>query len=249
MLDIIGTVLNIIMIGLTIYQLFFKKITDDVNQCIQVNLIKQINPRYNVQLSYEVMKNNSIALKNAQWKAKRIFQVIVYLIYIFLGVYLIDYIKNNTITTMTDTMAVVCLPFRRMLIYLSSFLIIFCIIVILRGWEKNKSVLYNLVGMKFFSLKIFTDFILLLGLFLVSYSFLEKMSVSEWNSVCSWIMVGLAIQLSLQLMWIHFTISKLTKSIQTAQTYEEKEKQLLMYVPVYVFSVLFTIMTVYIKFS
>lgn len=248
MLNIIGTILNIIIIGLTIYELFFKKSSNSVNQYIQINLIQQINPRYNVQLNYEIEKNNNVALKNAEWKTKRIFQAIVILIYISLGINVLEYIKDNTIATITDFTAIFYIPLRNMLIYLSSILIIFCIIVIVRGWEHNKPILYNLVSMKYFSLKIIADFLMLLSLLLVSYSFLEKVNANMQNPIYPWGTMGLAIQFLLQLMWIQFTISKLTKSIQPALTYEAKEKQLFMYVPAYVFSVVLSILIVYIKF-
>lgn len=248
MLDIMGIILNIIAIVLTIYELFFKKTSDSVNQYNQINLIQQINPRYNVQLNYDVNNNNSIALKNAQWKTKRIFQAIVGLTYISLGINFFHYIKDNAITTVTDFAAIAYLPFRNMLIYLSIILIVFCIIVVIRGWDRNKSILYNLVSMKYFSLKIFADFIVLLSLPLVSYSFLEKVNANMQNPIYPWGMIGLTIHFLFQLMWIQFTISKLTKSIQPALTYEAKEKQLLAYVPVYVFSVVFSLLIVYIKF-
>lgn len=248
MLNVVEIILSIITIGLTIYELFFAKSSNSANQYIQINLIQQINPRYNIQLNYEIDKNSNIALKNAQWKTKRIFQAIVILIYISLGINVIEYVKDSTIATVTDFTAIIYFPLRNMLIYLSSILIIICIIVIARGWEHNKSVLYNLVSMKYFSLKILADFIMLLSLLLISYSFLEKVNVNIQNPIYSCGTMGLAIQLLLQLMWIQFTISKFTKSVQAPLTYESKEKQLLMYVPVYLFSVVFSILIVYIKF-
>lgn len=187
-------------------------------------------------------------MKNAQWKTKRIFQAIVILIYISLGISVIEYVKDSTIATVTDFTAIIYFPLRNMLIYLSSILIIICIIVIARGWEHNNSVLYNFVSMKYFSLKILADFIMLLSLLLISYSFLEKVNGNLQNPIYSCGTMGLAIQLLLQLMWIQFTISKFTKSIQAPFTYESIEKQLLMYVPVYLFSVVFSILIIYIKF-
>ena len=44
MLEIISICLNIITIGLTIYELFSKKSSNDTKQYIQNNIIQQINP-------------------------------------------------------------------------------------------------------------------------------------------------------------------------------------------------------------
>ena len=247
MLNIVEIILNIIIIALTIYELFFIKSSNSTNQYMQVNLIQQINPRYNIQFNYETDKNN-IALKNAQWKTKRIFKVIMLLIYIALVINVLEYVKDITIASTTDITAIFYLPLCNMLIYLSGILIVICIIAIARGWEYNKSVLYNLASMKYFSLKILTDFIMFLSLHLISYSFLEKVNTNIQNPIYLFGMSGLIIQFVLQMLWIHFTISKFTKSIELALTYEAKEKQICMYVPVYLFSIILFILIVYIKF-
>ena len=50
MLEIISICLNVITIGLTIYELFLKKPSDNVSQYIQNILIQQINPKYDIEV-------------------------------------------------------------------------------------------------------------------------------------------------------------------------------------------------------
>ena len=51
MLEIISICLNIITIGLTIYELFSKKSSNGTKQYIQNNIIQQINPKYDINVS------------------------------------------------------------------------------------------------------------------------------------------------------------------------------------------------------
>ena len=54
MLEIISICLNVITIGLTIYELFLKKPSDNVSQYIQNILIQQINPKYDIEVTITV---------------------------------------------------------------------------------------------------------------------------------------------------------------------------------------------------
>ena len=50
------------------------------------------------------------------------------------------------------------------MLQLSIILVLLCIIFIVRGWNKQQSVFSNLMSMKYFTLKIVADFLLLLVL-------------------------------------------------------------------------------------
>ena len=51
-----------------------------------------------------------------------------------------------------------------------------------------------------------------------------------------------------QILWIQFTIQKLTKLATPATNYEDKEKQLMMYLPAYIVSLICFVLIVYTKF-
>ena len=55
MLEIISICLNIITIGLTIYELFCKKSSNSTKQHIQNNIIQQINPKYDMMLGSKAL--------------------------------------------------------------------------------------------------------------------------------------------------------------------------------------------------
>lgn len=249
MLEIISICLNVITICLTIYELFWKKSSSKTNQYIQNNIIQQINPKYDINVAYyPVDKLNSIEIQNARWKSKRITQVAIILIYLSMFINFVGYIKVNAIHSITDFTAIVYIPIRNTMIQLSLILIVLCIIFIVRGWNKQQSVLSNFMSMKYFTFKIIADIFASVGLALVDYSLLEKINANTQNSFYSFNMIGWVMLLLFQLLWIQFTISKLSKLESSATTYEAKEKQLFAFVPVYLISVLLFGLTIYTKF-
>ena len=160
MLEIISICLNVITIGLTIYELFLKKPSDNVSQYIQNILIQQINPKYDIEVQSQYMagKIDSVEIQNARWKSKRITQIVIIMIYLSMAINFMSYIKANTISSLTDITAIFYIPLRNTMIQLSTILIILCIIMTIRGWNKQQSVLSNFISMKYFTLKILTDF-------------------------------------------------------------------------------------------
>ena len=66
MLESISICLNVIGIGLTIYELFGKKSSNNANQSIQINIIQQINPRYAIEVEYN--SNLTSKLSNNEMK-------------------------------------------------------------------------------------------------------------------------------------------------------------------------------------
>lgn len=250
MLEIISICLNVITIGLTIYELFWKKPSDNVSQYIQNNFIQQINPKYNIEtLSHHVVgKIDSVKVQNARWKSKRITQIVIILIYFSMAINFMSYIKTNTISSLTDITAIIYIPLRNTMIQLSIILMILCIIMTVRGWNRQQSALSNFMSMKYFTLKILTDFFSVIGFILVDYSLLEKINVNIQNPIYSFNVTGWAVLFLCQIFWIQFTISKLNKLVPVAITYEAKEKQLFSFVPVYIISLLLFGLTVYTKF-
>lgn len=250
MLEIISICLNVITIGLTIYELFLKKPSDNVSQYIQNILIQQINPKYDIEVQSQYMagKIDSVEIQNAHWKSKRITQIVIIMIYLSMAINFMSYIKANTISSLTDITAIFYIPLRNTMIQLSTILIILCIIMTIRGWNKQQSVLSNFISMKYFTLKILTDFFSAIGFILVDYSFLEKINVNIQNPIYSFNVIGWAVQFLFQILWIQFTISKLNKLVPVAITYEAKEKQIFSFIPVYIISLLLFGLTVYTKF-
>lgn len=118
----------------------------------------------------------------------------------------------------------------------------------IRGWNKQQSVLSNFISMKYFTLKILTDFFSAIGFILVDYSLLEKINVNIQNPIYSFNVIGWAVLFLFQILWIQFTISKLNKLVPVAITYEAKEKQIFSFIPVYIISLLLFGLTVYTKF-
>lgn len=123
MLEIISICLNVITIGLTIYELFWKKLSDNVSQYIQNTFIQQINPRYDVEIptQYVVGKSDSAVEQNARWKSKRITQIVIILIYVSVAINFLSYIKTNTISSITDITATIYIPLRNTMIQLLGF--------------------------------------------------------------------------------------------------------------------------------
>lgn len=252
MLEIIPLCLEVIMIGLTIYGLFRKKDATSASKYIQNNFIQLINPKYNIEISsyYMVRQMDNVKLQNAREKSKAITSAIIYLIYFALIINFISYIKIkvNSMDSLMDIIAVAFIPFRNTSMQLSIFLIILCIIITARGWNKQQSILSNLICMKYFTLKILTDIFSTISFSLVDYSLLGKICANTQNTIYLFNVIGWGLLLACQISWIQFTISKLNKSVLAATTYEEKKKQLLSFVPAYGLPLFLLGLTVYTKF-
>lgn len=249
MLEIISICLNIITIGLTIYELFSKNSSNNAKQYIQKTIIRQINPKYDIKVSFAPMyKIDSVAIKNMRWKSKRITQFAMILIYVSMAINFVNFIKRNTIHSITDLVAIFYIPMRNTMIQLSIILVLLCIIFIVRGWNKQQSVFSNLMSMKYFTLKIVADIFAISGLALVDYSFLEKINTNSQNLLYSMNINGWPFLFILQLFWIHHTILKIYKLVPLSNTYEEREKQLFAFLPVYIISILLFGLTIYTKF-
>lgn len=249
MLEIISICLNVITIGLTVYELFARKSSNHTKQYIQNNIIQQINPKYDIKISSnQTDRLTNREVQNARWKSKRITQFAIALIYLSMIINFVNYIKINTIQSMTDFTAIIYIPIRNTMIQLSIMLILLCNIFIIRGWNKQQSVCSNFVSMKYFALKIITDILVISGLAIVDYSFIEKINANIQNLLYSFNFIGWSILLMFQLLWIRHTILKIYKLIPISTTYEEKEKQLFEVIPVYIVSILLFGLTIYIKF-
>lgn len=249
MQEIISICLNIITIGLTIYELFSKNSSNSAKQYIQETIIRQINPKYDIKVSFAPMyKIDTVATKNMRWKSKRITQFAMILIYISMAINFVNFIKRNTIHSVTDLNAIFYIPMRNTMIQLSIILVLLCIIFIVRGWNKQQSVFSNLMSMKYFTLKIVADIFAIAGLALVDYPFLEKISTNSQNLLYSINIIGWPFLFILQLFWIRHTVLKMYKLIPLSNTYEEKEKQLFAFLPVYIISILLFGLTIYTKF-
>lgn len=249
MQEIISICLNIITIGLTIYELFSKNSSNSAKQYIQETIIRQINPKYDIKVSFAPMhKIDTVAIKNMRWKSKRITQFAMILIYVSMAINFVNFIKRNTIHSVTDLNAIFYIPVRNTMIQLSIILVLLCIIFIVRGWNKQQSVFSNLMSMKYFTLKIVADIFAISGLALVDYSFLEKISTPSQNLLYSMNIIGWPFLFILQLFWIRHTVLKMYKLIPLSNTYEEKEKQLFAFLPVYIISILLFGLTIYTKF-
>ena len=249
MLEIISICLNIITIGLTIYELFCKKSSNSTKQHIQNNIIQQINPKYDINVSSTPMyKLDNVAIQNARWKSKRITQFAIILIYVSMAINFVSFIKRNTIHSITDITAIFYIPMRNTMLQLSIILVLLCIIFIVRGWNKQQSVFSNLMSMKYFTLKIEADFFAIAGFAMVDYSLLEKINTNIQNPLYSINIIGWSFLFILQLFWIQHTVLKIYKLIPLSNTYEEKEKQLFAFVPVYIISILLFGLTIYTKF-
>lgn len=257
MLEIISVCLSIISICLTIYELFWKRTSDNISYYIQTIIVQQINPKYDVEIPiYPVREKmdfpagecpDSIKIENARWKLKRITQIVAILIYVSMIINFVSYINTNAISSMTDIMAIVYIPLSNTMRQLSVILIVICILLVVRGWNKRQTTLSNIISMKYFSLKIITDFFTIIGFSLVNYEYLEKVNENIQNPIFMFSMIGWAILFICQVLWIQFTISKLYKLVSVPITYEAKEKQLLSALPVYIVSFLLFGLTVYIK--
>ena len=249
MLEIISICLNIITIGLTIYELFCKKSSNSTKQYIQNNIIQQINPKYDINVSSTPMyKLDNVAIQNARWKSKRITQFAIILIYVSMAINFVSFIKRNTIHSITDITAIFYIPMRNTMLQLSIILVLLCIIFIVRGWNKQQSVFSNLMSMKYFTLKIVADFFAIAGFAMVDYSLLEKINTNIQNPLYSINIIGCSFLFILQLFWIQHTVLIIYKLIPLSNTYEEKEKQLFAFVPVYIISILLFGLTIYTKF-
>lgn len=247
MLEIISICLNIITIGLTIYELFSKKSSNSTKQYIQNNIIQQINPKYDIKVSSaSTYKLDNVAIKNARWKSKRITQSAIILIYVSMAINFVSFIKRNTLHSITDITAIFYIPMRNTMIQLSIILVLLCIIFIVRGWNKQQSIFSNLMSMKYFTFKIVVDIFAIVGLALVDYSLLEKLNTNIQNSLYN--LIGWSVLFMFQLLWIQHTVLKIYKLIPLSNTYEEKEKQLFAFVPVYIISILLFGLTIYTKF-
>lgn len=249
MLEIISLCLNIITIGLTIYELFSKKSSNSTKQYIQNNIIQQINPKYDIKVSSAITyKLDNVAIKNARWKSKRITQSAIILIYVSMAINFVRFIKRNTIHSITDMTAIFYIPMRNTMIQLSIILVLLCIIFIVRGWNKQQSVFSNLMSMKYFTLKIVVDIFAIASLALIDYSLLKKINTNIQNPIYLITLISWSFLFILQLLWMQHTVLKIYKLIPLSNTYEEKEKQLFAFVPVYIISILLFGLTIYAKF-
>lgn len=262
MYDIISIVLDVIAIGISIYALFKDNASKDFEKSSQIKvlrqiiLVQQINPNYNIHKEFnvptgynDIIRKNEDDIKNANWFSKRLFQVIVILIYLSLVLNFISYYNNYQWTnSITDFTAIIYIPIRNTLVQLSICLIAFSVIVILRGWDKHISKISNLCGMKYYFFKIASDMLNVFSFSFVTYSFIKKVNSNIQHPIYSWSFFGLAILFLVQIMWIQFTIIKLTGISVPETNYEYKEKQMFTYLPVYIISLLYFALTIYTKF-
>lgn len=248
MLDIISLVINLIMIALTIYELFCKKSSDTVNQYTQIKIIFPINSTYNIRTSSSISELDEISIQNARWKSKRIIQVFMILICLSLIINLISYVQKNPINFTNGLTTTICMPVRNTMIQLSIIVIVLCAICLVRGWNKQFSVFINFIVMKYFSMKIIMDFISLIGLILANDSFFEKLDTNPQNLLSLFNLMGLPVLFVAQLLWIQYTILRIYKLPPSIDTYEEKEKQLVTCLPAYILPILFLALTIYIRF-
>lgn len=248
MWEIFGSILEVVAIALTVYEMFFKKSSDVSNNDTQINLIQQINPQYNIQYNvYEREQPETSEIKNAKWKSKRMFSTVNWLIIISIAINFIGSIKIAEFDSITDFTAMIYFPFRKTIFHLCGFLIVFCIIVIIRGWDKTRSAKSNLWSMRYFSIKVLTDTLGIVVLSFVTYEVLEKINNNIQHPVIPMNITGLSLLLFTQLLWIKFTISKLLELEPKAELFERQEKQLIQYVPAYVCSLLLACVIIYTK--
>lgn len=260
--DIISIVLDVIAIGISIYALFKDNASKDFEKASQIKvlrqiiLVQQINPNYNIHKEFNIptgynniIRRNEDEIKNANWISKKLFQLIVILIYLSLVLNCISYFNDyQQIDSITDFTAIVYLPMRNTLFQLSVCLIAFSVIVIFRGWDKHLSKVSNLWSMKYYSFKIVLDMLNIISFSLVTYSFIEKVNSNIQHPIYLWSFFGLAVLFLVQILWIQFTIIKLTKISLPETNYEYKEKQMLTYFPAYIMSLVFFVLAVYTKF-
>lgn len=249
MLEIISILLSVITIALTIYELFFKNSSNAANQCIQKNLILQINPMYSIDVNYHPIDNsNNIDIDNALWKSKRMTQFVIVLLYISLATNFLNYIKLNKIESLTGLTAMVYLPLKNTMLQLSIILIIICMIFMVRAWDKQQTLFSNFLNMKYFTFKIVSDILSVIAFCFVNYSFLEKVNANIQNTLISFNLISWILLFTFQIMWIQFTVSKINNTIPATNSYEVKERQILSFVPVYICSILVLVLIIYTKF-
>ena len=118
-----------------------------------------------------------------RWKSERITQFAVILIYVSMAINFVNFIKRNTIHSVTDLTAIVYIPVRNTMIQLSIILILLCIIFIVRGWNKQQSLFFQPNEYEIFYFKIVVDIFAIAGLALVDYSFLEKINTNIQNTL------------------------------------------------------------------
>lgn len=104
------------------------------------------------------------------------------------------------------------------------------------------------MSMKYFTLKIVVDIFAIAGLALVDYSLLEKINTNIQNTLYLMNIIGWPFLFIFQLFWIHHTVLKIYKLVPLSNTYEEREKQLFAFLPVYIISILLFGLTIYTKF-
>lgn len=248
MLEIIETCIAIIGIGLSVYELFIKKKSDEKAQFIQNNLIQQINPKYEIHISYLNGEVDNTEIKNMQWKSNRIRQFVAIIFSAILIVNFLIHLKTQSIQSLTDITSIIYMPLRGTMIYITAVIIIFCCILILRGWNNNQSIFSNLMDMKYFTFKIIADIMAFISFILVDHSFLEKINSNIENPCCSINTLLWALMFATQMLWTINTISKLFKIAENTNLYEKKEEQILMNISVYIVSILLFGFTIYTKF-
>jgi len=199
--DIISLALDFVAIGISIYALFKDSNSKDTEKSPQIKVLKQvvlvqqINPNYNIHNGFNVpndyserIAQNEDEIKNANWVSKRLFQLAGILIYVSLGINFISYLNTSQgIDSITSLTAMIYLPIRNTLLQLSLCLVAFCIVVILRGWDKSQSKRSNLWGMKYYFLKMMLEILNVISFSFISYTFIEKLNTNIQHPIYSWV--------------------------------------------------------------
>ena len=187
-LQIIGWVISLIPF---VYGLFKENNNTENQKIINNIIIQQINPNYSFSINnniFDAVQDPYIDIEkeNKKWIASTSISLICIFLFIIIGygLFKLPDLKGNILYNLNYVITI------KPAIFLYPFLIIFYGIVLLIGYEKNKSISINIKNMSFFFFEFIAKIFMLLIMLIIEYIFSSNNSVnifSVYIFICTFI--------------------------------------------------------------
>lgn len=188
--------------------------------------ILQINPIFYINIENEILHNqinqDDIAYQNKKYISNSLFNV--YLLLIF-GYIIISYLFMVDFSNLFYSLSKIdlCNIFEKCLKYSTVFIIVYCTGMLLIFTNRSISLSKNIIAMKYYSLKIISDVLLLSMLHYMQINFF-------WREIYLFSFIFL---ISIQCIWFEYSLRKSFKIINDTPLIKEKIKRYKSFVPGY----------------
>ena len=220
-ISIISLILDFIALYIT-----YKSLDIENNKNVYyTNLrILQINPVFNINIKNEFEHNQTsqedIAYQNKKYISNWIFVVYLLLILGYITISYLFVIDFSNISSILYSLSKIDLMmsykiFENCLKYSTVFIIVYCLGILFMFTNRSISLLKNIIAMKYYSLKILLDILLLSVLHYMQINFF-------WGEMYIYSFIFI---IGMQSSWFEYSLRKSFKLIENTQLIKEKIKR------------------------